>query len=362
MLIVGAGPAGLFLAFELGLLGIHAHLVDALPHVGGQALELFGEKLIYDIPGTLACTGRELTERLLQQCKPFNPKFHLGHLVQSFKPQGEHFGVLTDQGASFVARCVVIASGVGAFMHRPLVANGLSPFLKRQIQHGPLPSLKPFLMTQVGSQPLHLWVVGGTQEAVDDTLQAYEWAQSLDPQPIEITLVHRRETWDANETSTQALQAALKHSAANDTARARLRFVHGQIVQAYSAPNDPEQLEQVQWIDANKELHNSPAQAILVDLGLTPQLGPIAHWGLEMHKKQLSVNTEDFATKTPGIFAIGDIITYPGKKKLLLCGFHEATLAAYGVAKRVLKKDKIPFEYTTASPLLHARLGLTPPL
>ena len=361
VLIVGAGPAGLFLVFELGLLGIHAQVVDALPHAGGQAAELFGDKLIYDIPGTLACTGRELTERLLLQCKPFNPQFHLGQLVQTLDPQGDHFKVETDSGTRFVARAVVLASGVGAFLHRPLLANGLAPFLKTHIHNGPLYTIKLNWKSSLTSNLAHVWVVGGTQESVDDALELYEWGKTLEHQKLQVTLIHRRETLDASETSTKALQAAIHHSA-NSLDPCTLRFVHGQILHAHAHPKDPKILERVEWIDSEGVSQQSHCEAIIVDLGLSPQLGPIATWGLEMQKKQLPVNQEDYATSTPGIFAIGDIITYPGKKKLIVSGFHEATLAAYGIAKRVLNKDKIPFEYTSASALLHSRLGLTEPV
>ncbi len=357
VLIVGAGPAGLFLVFELGLLGIRAHVVDALPHAGGQAVELFGDKLIYDIPGTLACTGRELTQRLLQQCKPFAPQFHLGELVQTIESDGDHFKIETDACTRFKTRAVGIASGVGAFLHRPLVANGLTPFLRKQINNGPFSSVKAQLQTTLSANPAHVWVVGGTQEAVNDALDVYEWGKTLEHQKLEVTLIHRRETLDANETSTKALQAAIHHSA-NNPGPCHLRFVHGQILHAHASPKDPSTLERVEWVDDQGVTQQSHCEAILVDLGLSPQLGPISSWGLEMQKKQLPVNQEDYRTAFPGIFAIGDIITYPGKKKLIVSGFHEATLAAYGIAKRVLNKEKIPFEYTTASALLQSRLGI----
>jgi len=358
VLIVGAGPAGLFLVFELGLLGIHAHVVDSLPHVGGQAVELFGDKLIYDIPGTLACTGRELTDRLMLQCKPFSPQFHLGELVKTLEPQGSRFKVETHAGTRFLTRAVALASGVGAFLHRPLVANGLEPFIDSHIHNGPINSIKTDWRSSLTSNFAHVWVVGGTQEAVDDALDLYRWGKTLEHQKLQVTLIHRRETLDASETSTKELQAAIHHSA-NNLDQCSLRFVHGQILHAHADSKDPLKLERLEWIDSQGVTQQSHCEAIVVDLGLSPQLGPISTWGLEMQKKQLPVNQEDYATSIPGIFAMGDIITYPGKKKLIVSGFHEATLAAYGIAKRVLGKEKIPFEYTTASALLHSRLGVT---
>jgi thioredoxin reductase (NADPH) len=364
VLIVGAGPAGLFLAFELGLLGIQAHLVDSLSRVGGQAIELYGDKPIYDIPATLACTGQELTERLVQQCKPFNPQFHLDQLVQSIQALDDHFQVQTQvqtrTGNCFLAKCLVIAGGVGAFLHRPLIANGVEPFVKTQIHHGPFSRVKTQLSQFLSEEQAHLWVVGGTQEAVQDALSVYEWGQSLEHQTLQVTLIHRRETLEADEKTTQALHDALAHSQ-NNTPPCSLRFLHGQILHTHANPEDAMKLERVEWMDAKGVVHQSHCHAILVDLGLSPQLGPIAAWGLEMQKKQLPVNQEDYSTTTPGIFAIGDIITYPGKKKLILSGFHEATLAAYGIAKRVLMRDKIPFEYTSASALLQSRLGVLAP-
>lgn len=376
VLIVGAGPAGLFQVFELGLLGLHAHVIDPLPFAGGQCIELYPDKAIYDIPALPACTGQELTERLLTQIRPFEPVFHFNQLVQSIqaKTTERGFVVETQSGLCFEAQAVILANGVGAFLPRSLNAPEQADFLGKELFHGALDAaLTQFHLTHPKSttRALKVWIVGGEEEALLNALHGFEAHPNLD-----ITLIHRREPLDVDPKLREAFEAALAKSPSaqgsiqgsvqgltQETAHlshkpSSLSFKHGQVVRlmGHAPSNSP--LTSLQWVDAQGSMHESEVDLVLVNLGLSPQLGPIATWGAAMHKKQITVNTEDFSTAVPGLFAIGDIVTYPGKKKLILSGFHEAALASFGVAKWVLQKDRIAFEYTSASSLLQDRLGV----
>jgi len=365
-LVVGAGPAGLFQVFELGLLGIHAHVIDPLHVAGGQCIELYPDKAIYDIPALPACTGQELTDRLLEQIKPFSPIFHFGELVQSIQAQEleRGFRVLTQNGLCFEAKSVILANGVGAFLPRALNAPEQADFLGKELYHGDLAgALDQFHLAHPDSTegPLRVWIVGGQEEAVLNAIQAVQSHPNL-----EITVIHRREQLDVGPELLQAFEALLSPSAPEPSherhgsphAPNPMVFKHGQIVHLFAKDPSNPRLSTLQWIDAQGHTHTAEVDLLLVNLGLSPQLGPIAQWGAQMHRKQIAVNTEDFSTNVPGLFAIGDVITYPGKKKLILSGFHEAALASFGVAKWVLQKDRIPFEYTSASSLLQERLGV----
>ncbi|MBM3386706.1 MAG: NAD(P)/FAD-dependent oxidoreductase [Betaproteobacteria bacterium] len=332
-LVIGAGPVGLFQAFQLGLQGIACHLVDALPHVGGQCTELYADKPIYDIPGIPVCTGRELVERLQQQLAPFPPHYHLNQSVEALQACADgRWSVRTNTGTHWHANTVFIAAGVGAFVPRSLPIEGLAPHMKRQIWFG--------------SQPLpdfsgqHLLITGDGDSALQCGLDALEAAAS-------VTLMHRREQFSAEPARVQAFQAA--------QASGRVRFVAGQPT---ALVTDGERLSALHYLNAEGQELTQPCDHLIMALGLTPKLGPVAQWGLQIERKQVVVNTETFATSAPGIFAVGDINTYPGKKKLILCGFHEATLAAFGAAAHLWPQDKTLLQYTTTSRTLHKRLGL----
>jgi thioredoxin reductase (NADPH) len=332
-LVIGAGPVGLFQAFQLGLQGIACHIVDALPHAGGQCAELYADKPIYDIPGIPLCTGRELVERLQQQIAPFRPPFHLGQTVQGLQASGDgRWTVTSDAGTVWTARTVFIAAGVGAFVPRSLAIEGLSAHLGRQawFASSPLPDFSG----------QHLLVTGDSDTALQTCLDALERAAS-------VTLMHRREQFSAEPARVQAFQAA--------QAAGRLRFVAGQPT---ALAVDGECLTGLEYLDSEGAETRLPCDQLVMALGLSPKLGPVAQWGLQIERKQLVVNTETFATSAPGIFAVGDINTYPGKKKLILCGFHEATLAAFGAAAHLWPEDKTLLQYTTTSTTLHRRLGL----
>jgi len=332
-LVIGAGPVGLFQAFQLGLQGIRCHLVDALPHIGGQCVELYADKPIYDIPGIAVCTGRELVARLEQQIAPFQSPRHLGQHIEAIEatPEGL-WQVRSDQGTQWLTQTVFIAAGVGAFVPRRLPIEGLEPHLGHQVWFGS--------QTLPNAQGQHWVVAGDGDTALQTCLDALPHAAS-------VTLVHRREQFHAEPERVQAFQAA--------QAAGRVRFVAGQIT---ALQESDARVQAVQYLDPQGDTLTLPCDHLVMALGLSPKLGPIAQWGLQMERKQLVVNTETFATDARGIFAVGDINTYPGKKKLILCGFHEATLAAFGAAALLWPNDKILLQYTTTSATLHKRLGV----
>jgi len=333
-LVIGAGPVGLFQVFELGLQEIQAHVVDVLPYVGGQCMALYADKTIYDIPGLPHSTGRELIERLQQQASPFKPVFHLNQLIHSVQQQADKRWLIdTSSDASFLAKTVFIAAGVGAFTPRKLALPELDAFEGKQVFY-----------TSSGMSDLrgkHLVVTGGDDLALQTALDALALA------PASVTLVHRRSTLDAEEVLLKTFHAAV--------AAENIHFITAQISHTQSSTHELTGL-QLQLIDGSTRLVT--CDLLLIHLGISPQLGPLADWGLDMARKQLSVNTEDFSTSAPGIFAVGDINTYPGKRKLIVSGFHEATLAAFGAAAFLRPGQKIPLEYTTASPRLHRLLGV----
>jgi len=332
-LVIGAGPVGLFQAFQLGLQGIACHIVDALPHVGGQCAELYADKPIYDIPGIPFCTGRELVERLQQQIAPFKPTLHLGQTVQSLQTTGDgRWSVSTNTGTAWTAKTVFIAAGVGAFVPRSLPIEGLAPHVGRQVwfASSPLPDF-------AGQ---HLLVTGDSDTALQTCLDAVGSAAS-------VTLMHRREHFSAEPARLETFRTAL--------AAGQLRFVAGQPTDLVTKG---ERLSALRHLNTEGTEVDQPCDHLVMALGLSPKLGPVAKWGLQIERKQLVVSTDTFATSAAGIFAVGDINTYPGKKKLILCGFHEATLAAFGAAAHLWPQDKTLLQYTTTSTTLHRRLGL----
>ena len=339
-LIVGAGPAGLFQAFQLGLLEISSHIVDALPYAGGQCIELYPEKPIYDIPGLPFCTGRQLVANLLEQLAPFQPVMHLGQLVSSLQTETDgRFLVTTSSGAAFLSKCIVVAAGVGAFQPKRLAVEGIERFQGKQLFY-------PVGAAQ-GFAGKNLLIVGGDDSAID-------WACALaaSPQqdkPKSITLLHRREVLQASPEALGQFREACSAGA--------VTFQVGQVT-GYVEENGAMIAAQV--TDVEGQTRAVPLDALLVFLGLSPKLGPIADWGLAMERKQVPVNTETFSTGISGLFAVGDINTYPGKKKLILSAFHECALAAFGAAAHIFPGSKIQLQYTTTSTRLHTLLGVGP--
>ena len=334
--IVGAGPVGLFQAFQLGLQDIRCHIVDALPHVGGQCMELYPDKPIYDIPGIPLCTGRELVAHLQTQVKPFAPTFHLHQEVtEVMRLEDGTLSVKTSAHQHFMCRVLLIAAGVGAFQARKLALDGATELEGAQV-HYRLGDASRF----AGQD---LVVLGGEASAVAAALTLTLQTKP----PRSVTLMHRRDVFAAEPLLLQALRDAV--------AKGQLQLLIGQPTALLSASH---KLHAVQVATPDGQTLDRPAQHVVACLGLSPKLGPVAHWGLAMERKQLVVNTETFATDVPGIFAVGDINTYPGKKKLILCGFHEATLAAFGAAAIVHPTRKTLLQYTTTSTELHRLLGI----
>jgi len=332
-LIIGAGPCGLFQVFELGLLNIHAHIVDSLPQPGGQCAELYPEKPIYDIPALPVVGAQELIDRLMQQIKPFDPQFHLGQQVTELKPQeGGRFHVKTSTGSEFDAGSVIIAAGLGAFSPRQLKAPGAAEFIDSSIHN------KVIDPTRLHGQKLA--ILGGGDSALDWTLALCEQAASL-------ALIHRREDFRAQPASVSKMQELV--------AADKMSLHVGNVINVLSSDG---RLHGLELINRAGEKSQVECDQVLVFWGLAPNLGPIADWQLELDKRALQVDTEKFQTSVPGIFAVGDINTYPGKKKLILSGFHEAALAAFGVQQHLHPEQKVRLQYTTTSPIMHERLGV----
>jgi thioredoxin reductase (NADPH) len=333
VVIVGAGPCGLFQIFELGLLGIHAHVVDSLKHPGGQCSELYTEKPIYDIPALPVCGAQELVDRLLKQAKPFNAQFHMGEEVTALEVLPDQtFLLTTSRDTRFHAKTVIIAGGLGSFQPRRLGLEGSEAFEGRHI-HYKVKSAGDF----TGK---HLVIFGGGDSALDWTLEFVGKARS-------VTLVHRRADFRAQPASVSKMRDLVAHGS--------MRYVEAI---AHSLLTEGDAFRGVRVKSLDGQLHEIRADQALVFFGLHPKLGPIANWGLGIDKRAIQVDTEKFQTNIPGVFAIGDINTYPGKKKLILSGFHEAALAAFAVAARLNPAKKIPLQYTTTSPIMHKRLGV----
>jgi thioredoxin reductase (NADPH) len=339
-LVIGAGPVGLYQVFELGLLEIRAHVVDALPVAGGQCIELYPDKPIYDMPGIPMATGREMVARLLKQLEPFSPVFHLEQKVSRVRRRDDRrFDVETSAGQRFLVKAVVIAGGAGAFEPRRLKVEGIDRFEGSQLFYD-ASEARQFAGQEVV-------IVGGGDAALD---AAARLADASAHPPRSVTLVHRR---DAFQASAQAIAkvSALRESKA-------LRFVAGQ-VEGFQA--DDSRLRRLHLTTGDETMLALAVDTLLVMQGLSPKLGPLAQWGLAMERKQLVVETASFETSEPGIFAVGDVNTYPGKKKLIVCGFHEATLASYGAAAYVHPDREVMLQYTTTSTRLHKLLGVHHP-
>jgi thioredoxin reductase (NADPH) len=339
--IVGAGPVGLFQVFELGLLEIKAHVIDALAYPGGQPVELYPDKPIYDIPAIPVCTGQELTDNLLQQIAPFGATFHLGQEVTTVEQQADgRFFVATTQGTQFLTKTLFIAAGVGAFQPRYLKVDGLERFHETQVFYR--------VKNPADFAGKNLVIVGGGDSAID-------WALNFvtdGPNKAEsVILIHRRDGFKAAPANVAKMRALCE--------QLEMQFIVGQIT-GYEEKDGHLTGAKVTGSDGVTRV--VPLDVLLVFFGLSPKLGPIADWGLAIERKQLVVDTEKFSTSVPGIFAVGDINTYPGKKKLILCGFHECALAAFGAMPIISPEKKVFLQYTTTSPKLHKVLGVESPV
>lgn len=336
--IIGAGPVGLFQVFELGLLEIKAHVIDSLPMVGGQCVELYPDKPIYDIPALPVCTGQELTDNLLKQIHPFDPTFHLGQEVTTVAKRDDgRFDLETSAGTRFITKTIFIAAGVGSFQPRTLKVEGIEAFENKQVFYR-VKDPKRFYGKNIV-------ICGGGDSALD-------WALDLVGKAESVVLLHRRDDFRAAPASVTKMHQLCE--------QLEMQLVIGQVT-GIETVNDT--LTEIKVTGHDGVTRRLPLDDLLVFYGLSPKLGPIADWGLEIERKQLKVmNTEKFETSVPGIFAVGDINTYPGKKKLILSGFHEAALAAFGAAPYIFPEKKIHMQYTTTSPKLHKILGVETPV
>ncbi|MBY0572313.1 MAG: NAD(P)/FAD-dependent oxidoreductase [Undibacterium sp.] len=336
--IVGAGPVGLFQVFELGLLEIKAHVIDSLAVVGGQCVELYPDKPIYDIPAVPVCTGQELTDNLLKQIEPFEPTFHLNQEVTLVERRADgRFNLETSLGTKFITKTIFIAAGVGSFQPRTLKVEGIDAFEGSQV----------FYRVKDPSrfEGRNLVICGGGDSALD-------WALNLAGKAESVVVLHRRDDFRAAPASV----AKMKEMCDNY----EMQLIIGQVT---GIETKDDKLAEIKVTGADGVTRRLPLDDLLVFFGLSPKLGPIADWGLDIERKQLKVvDTEKFETNVPGIFAVGDINTYPGKKKLILSGFHEAALAAFGAAPYIFPDKKIHMQYTTTSPKLHKILGVESPV
>ena len=360
-LIVGAGPVGMFAAFQLGLQGVAAHLCDTLPVMGGQCIELYADKPLYDIPGIPLCTGRELAAQLQQQIQPFAPVFHARTQVAQLHAHGDgrwrvQLESLDGQGDTwFIAKTVFVTAGVGAFVPKQLRLDGIDALVGSQVFYHPELHDDWVAQAVAHTDAPRIVIHGGDEAAVQAVITA---AHNPLLQAAPITLLHRRDQFSAPQTLLDAL-AALR-------ANGRVQVVIGmpQALEchkndSFSRAPDARQLA-ISYINADGQDQTLACEQLWVFQGISPKLGPLLDWGLAIEKKQLQVATDTFATNEPGIYAAGDIVSYPGKRKLILTGFYEATMAAMA-AIEYLRGEKLLLEYTTTSKRLHERLGVSHP-
>ncbi len=330
--IIGAGPCGLFAVFELGLLDLKCHVVDILDRPGGQCAELYPEKPIYDVPALPIVTGQELTDRLLEQIKPFNPVFHFNERIDALSREADgRFRLVSDGGMTLLAKVVVIAAGGGSFTPKRPPLDGIAGYEGSSVFYS---------VRRIETMRGHdIVIVGGGDSALD-------WTLNLQPVAKSLTLVHRRDDFRAAPHSVEKMRALV--------ADGKVRLLIGQATTLEGADG---KLSAVTIKTADGE-ESVPCTALLPFFGLTMKLGPVANWGLNLHENLIPVDTERFETSAPGIFAIGDINTYPGKLKLILSGFHEAALMAQAAQKIVYPNKKVVFQYTTSSSSLQKKLGV----
>lgn len=332
VVIIGAGPVGLFAVFELGLVDLKCHVIDILGKPGGQCSELYPEKPIYDVPALPTVTGQELTDRLMEQIKPFGAVFHLGEQLDELERQDDgRFALKTDAGTAFLAKVVVIAAGGGSFTPKRPPLSGIEPFEGRSV-HYAVRRMEDF-------RGKDILVVGGGDSALD-------WTLNLTPLANSLTLLHRRDEFRGAPHSVEQMRSLV--------ANGKVRLLIGQMTALHG---EGDQLEAVTVKTAEGD-ERVPCTALLPFFGLTMKLGPVANWGLNLHENLIAVDTEKFETNEPGIFAIGDINSYPGKLKLILSGFHEAALMAQAAGKVVNPGKKVVFQYTTSSSSLQKKLGV----
>ena len=330
-LIIGAGPTGLFTAHQLNIIGLNCEIVDNLNKAGGQCIELYPDKPIYDIPAIPKCTGEELTNNLLEQLKPFNIKFHLGQRVEELNKEGNNWEVKTNKGTSFLTPNVIIAGGVGSFEPRKFTIKECERFEDKQVFYS-IKDKKIFEGKSVS-------IFGGGDSALD-------WAVELS-QKSKVNLIHRRDEFRGAKASINKIHQLEKAGRIKLFTKYQLKAVSGN-----------GKIDNIEIEHDNKEKKKIETDFVLGFFGLIMQLGPIVNWGLNLDKKTVEVDTKKFETNQKGIYAVGDICNYPGKLKLILSGFHEGALAARACFKLARPNEKYRFEFTTSSKTIKERLGV----
>ncbi len=336
VVIIGAGPVGLFQIFELGLLNIRAHVIESLDKPGGQCAELYPDKPIYDIPALPVIGAQQLVDNLMEQAKPFDPVFHFGQQVIKVEKIAENeFFLLTSTGQEFISKAVIIAGGVGAFEPVKLKIPDVDQYLGSQIHYS--------IKDPSAFDGKDIVVLGGGDSALD-------WALSLRETAGSVLLIHRSEKFKAAPASVEKMRTLCENF--------EMQFLSGNVTQLLSSDSGLNGIE-VTSLDGVKR--RVELDELLVFFGLSPKLGPIKDWGIDLHRNQLKVDTEKFQTSVEGVYAIGDINWYPGKKKLILSGFHEAALAAFAIKAQLEPGKKVALQYTTTSSVMHERLGVSDP-
>ena len=331
VLIVGAGPVGLFAVHQLGIIGLKAEVVDNLDKIGGQCIELYPDKPIYDIPAIPECTGETLTKNLLEQIKPFPTNFHLNDRVQEISREGDNWKIVTSKKKTFLAPNIIIAAGVGSFEPRKFTIKEAEKFENNGVFYS-IKDKNYFKNKKV-------CVFGGGDSALDWAIELSKFAK--------VTLVHRRSEFRGAEHSAEIARKLEKEGKLKIKTPFQISSIEGK-----------EKISSINLKSEDGKIEKIETDSVLGFFGLIMKLGPITEWGLNFDKKTIPVNTETFQTNKKGIFAIGDICTYPGKLKLILSGFHEGALAARACFKLARPNEKYRFEFTTTSKSMHERLGV----
>tara|TARA_Y100001970_G_scaffold275105_1_gene375889 strand:- start:3816 stop:4835 length:1020 start_codon:yes stop_codon:yes gene_type:complete len=332
VIIIGAGPVGLFAVHQLGIKGLKSEVIDNLDKPGGQCIELYPDKPIYDIPAISECNGQSLTENLLKQIKPFKSNFHLNERVQEVLQDKNMWLVKTNKKKSFIAPNIIIAGGVGSFEPRKLPLKELENFEGKSVFYS-IEKKEKFKDKKIS-------IFGGGDSALDWTLELSKTSK--------ITLIHRRNEFRGAPHTLNQIKNLEKQGKISIKTPFQLKSINqGNLLKSIELINDDGKTEKI------------PTEIVLGFFGLIMKLGPITEWGLNMTKKTIEVNTKNFETNKPGIFAIGDICNYPGKLKLILSGFHEAALASVECFNRARPNEKFRFQFTTSSKEIHDRLGIT---
>ena len=331
VVIIGAGPVGLFAVHQLGIKGLKSEIIDNLDKAGGQCIELYPDKPIYDIPAVPECSGKSLTDNLLEQIKPFGSKVHLNERVQEIKEEKGLWFLKTNKNKIFITPNIIIAGGVGSFEPRKLPLKELTKFEGKSVFYS-VTDKSLFKNKKIS-------IFGGGDSALDWALEFSKYSK--------VTLIHRRDEFRGAPHTLNELKKLKDEGKISIKTPFQIKSI-----------NDGKELKFIEIKDDNEKIEKIETDIILGFFGLIMQMGPIVDWGLNMSKKTIEVNTENFQTNKPGIFAIGDICSYPGKLKLILSGFHEAALASVECFKRARPNEKYRFEFTTSSKAIQGRLGI----